>query len=111
MTIIILARKISTIKYAAGKKNETPSMTVFIGTMVYVLRDCGVSYSFVTVIGNQMAFRRPVFAPSILTLQAVTVVYSEVNNVCTIHSSVQPCHSDEYVLLLNNFSHLNVVAL
>ena len=35
------------------------------------------------------------------------MVLSEVNNVCNIHCMVQHCSSDEYVLLLNNFSHLN----
>ena len=57
-----------------------------------------------------MALRNPVFAPSVLTLQAVTVVLSEVNSVCNIHSRVQPYPADECVLLLNNFSHLNEVA-
>ena len=36
----------------------------------------------------------------------VIVVFSEMNSVCNIHSRVQPCSSDENVLLLNNFSHL-----
>ena len=50
------------------------------------MRSCNVSDSFVTVIGDQMALRRPVFAPSVLTLQAVTVVLREVNSVFNIHS-------------------------
>ena len=41
----------------------------------------------------------------------VTVVLSEVNSVCNNHSRLQPCSSDQYVLLLNNFSYLNGVTL
>ena len=59
------------------------------------------SDSLVMVIGDQMAIRRPFFAPSVLTLQAVTVVPHEVNTVCNIHSRVKPCYADEYILLLN----------
>ena len=33
------------------------------------------------------------------------------NSVCNIHSTVQLCPTDEYVLLLNNFCHLNGVAM
>ena len=33
------------------------------------------------------------------------------NSVCNIHSRTQSCPADEYILLLNNFSHLNGVAL
>ena len=44
------------------------------------------------------------FALSVVTLQAVTVVLWEVNSVYNIHSRVQPCPADEYVLLLNNQS-------
>ena len=76
-----------------------------------ILRGFSVSDSFVTVIGDQMALRRIIFVPFFVTLQAITVVLSEVNSVCNIHSSVQPYPSDEYVLLLNNFSYLNRVAL
>ena len=36
-------------------------------------RGCSVSDSFVTAIGEQMAFRS-IFVPSVVTLQAVTVV-------------------------------------
>ena len=44
--------------------------------------------------------RWPVFASSALTLEAVTVVFCEVNSVCNIHSRVQPCPADKYVHLL-----------
>ena len=71
-----------------------------------ILRSCCVSNSFVMVIGDQTTLRRPVFAPSILTLHAVSVVLSEVNSVCNIHSRVQPCSANEYVLLLNNLTTL-----
>ena len=63
------------------------------------------------VIGDHMVLRRPVLVPSVLTLHAVTVVLREVNGVCDIDSRVQSSPADEYVFLLNNFSHLNVVAL
>ena len=43
------------------------------------------------VIGDQMVFRRPVLGPSVVTLQAVTVVLWEVNIICNIHCRVQPC--------------------
>lgn len=79
------------------------------GYNMCILRGCCVSDSFVTDIGDQMALRRPVRAHSVLTLQAVTVLRLEVNSVCNIHSRVQPCPADEYVLLLNNCSHLNGV--
>ena len=49
-----------------------------------ILSACSVSDSFVTVIGDQMALRRPAFVPSVLTLQAVSVVLSEVKSVCNI---------------------------
>ena len=39
-----------------------------------ILRGCSVSDSFVTVMCDQMALKRPVFAPSVVTLQAVPVV-------------------------------------
>ena len=80
------------------------------GYNMCLLRSCSVSDSFVMVIDDQMVLRRPV-APSVLTLQAVTVVLSEMNSVCNIHSRVRPYPTNEYVLLLNNFSHLNGVAL
>ena len=41
-----------------------------------------------------MMLRMPVFAPSVLTLQAVTVVLSEVNSVCNTHCRVQICPAD-----------------
>ena len=63
------------------------------------------------VIDDQMTLRRPVFASSVVTLQAATVVLSEVNSVCNIESRVKSCPADEYVALLNNFSHLNRVTL
>ena len=69
-----------------------------------ILRGCSVSDSFVMVTGDQMALRRPVFAPSVLILQAVAVAVSEVNSVSNIHCRVQPCPADEYVLLLNNIA-------
>ena len=81
------------------------------GCNMCILRGCSASDSFVTVIGVQMALRRPVFVPSVLTLQAVIVVLWEMNSVCSIHSRVQPCPADEYILLLNNLSHLNRIAL
>ena len=43
-----------------------------------LLRGCSVSDSLVTVIGDQMALRRPDFAPPVLTLHAVAVVLLEV---------------------------------
>ena len=46
-----------------------------------------------------------------MTVQAVTVVFSELNSVRNIHSRVQQCPSEEYILQLNNLSHLNGVAL
>ena len=54
--------------------------------------DCSVSDSFVTVIGDQMALRRPVFVPS--------VVCWEVNSVWNIPTRVQQYPADEYALLL-----------
>ena len=77
-----------------------------------VLKPIYTQYSIlVMVIGNHMVFRSPVFVPSFLTLQAVTVVLWEVNSVCNSHSRLQSCPAEEYVLLLNNFSHLNGIAL
>ena len=70
-------------------------------------RGCSVNDSFVTVIGDQMALRRPAFVPSVLTLQSVTVMLWEVKSVCNIHPRVHTCSAFKYVLLLNNFSHLN----
>ena len=58
-----------------------------------------------------MVFRWPIFTLSVLTLQAINVVLWEFNSVCNIHSRVQPCPADGFELLLNNFSHLNGVAL
>ena len=75
------------------------------------LRGCDVSDSFVKVIGDQMVLRRPVFLPSVVTPQAVTVVFREVNSVCNIHSRIQPYLADENIHLLKNFGHLNRVAL
>ena len=60
----------------------------------------------VICLSRSRAIRRPVFAPSVLTLQAVTVVLWEVNGACNIHSRIQPCPSDIYVFLSNKFSHL-----
>ena len=66
----------NTKKVYIAVKNATPSGTVFIGTRVkYVITEgCNVSDSLATGIGDQMALRRSVFAPSVLTLQSVTVV-------------------------------------
>ena len=47
------------------------------GYNMCILRGCSVSDSFVMVIGDQMALRRPVSAPSVLTLQAVNCVCFE----------------------------------
>ena len=80
------------------------------GYNMCTLRDCSVTDWFVTVIGDHVALRRPIFHP-VLTLQAVTVVLWGVKSVCNIHSRVLPCPADEYVLLLNNFSHFNRVVL
>ena len=38
------------------------------GYNICILRGCNISDSFVMVIGDQMALRRPVFAPSVLTV-------------------------------------------
>ena len=76
-----------------------------------ILMGFSVSGSFVTVIGEQMAHRTPVFAPSVLTLQAVTMMLWEMNSVWKIHSRVQTRASYEYELLLNNWSNLNGIAL
>ena len=46
-----------------------------------ILRGFSVSDSFGTVIGDQMALRRPVFAPCVLTVQEINMVISEVNSV------------------------------
>ena len=69
-----------------------------------ILRGSNFSDSFVTVIGNQTTFRSLVFAHSVLTLQVVTLVLSEVNSVCRIHSRIQPYSSDEYVHMLKIFN-------
>ena len=53
-----------------------------------ILKGCSVAGSFVTTIGNQMALRKPVCMPSLLTLQAVTALLLEVRSVCNIHSKV-----------------------
>ena len=58
-----------------------------------LVRGCSVGDSFVTVNSDQMALRRPVFLPSVVPLQAVTVVLRE------------------FILLLNNFSHFNEFVL
>ena len=55
---------------------------------ICILRSCSVSDLCVTVIGDQMVLRRPVFAPPDVTLQVVNVVLSEMNSVCNIHSRV-----------------------
>ena len=55
--------------------------------------------------------KRPVYAPSVLTLPAGTVVLSVVNSVYNIHSRIKLCPGDEYILLFYNFKHLNRVAL
>ena len=55
-----------------------------------MMKGCNVSDSFVSVFGDQMAFRKSVFAPSVLPMQEVIVVLLEVNNVCNIHCRVQP---------------------
>ena len=68
------------------------------------LRGCSVGDSFVTVIGDQMALRRSVFAPSVLTLQAVTLVSSEVNSVLQHSLRVQPCPPLSLYLHHNSFS-------
>ena len=39
-----------------------------------MMRGCRFSDSFITAIGEQIAFRRPVLAPSLFTLKTVTVV-------------------------------------
>ena len=78
---------------------------------MWILRGCNISSSLVTVIGDQLALRRPIFASSVFTLLAETVVIWEVNSVWNIHSRIQPCPADKYILLLNNFSHLNRVTL
>ena len=64
------------------------------------------SDSFVMVIGDQMGVRRPVCALSVLTLWAVTVVFLVMNSVCNIHFRI-----NNAMTMLNNFSHLNGVAL
>ena len=74
---------------------------------MHILRGCNVSDSFVTVVSDQMALRRPVFAPSVWTRHAVIVV----NNVCNIHSRVQPWHADEYGTPVEQLSHFNRVPL
>ena len=42
-----------------------------------ILRSCNVSVSFVMVISDKMVLMRPVLVLSVLTLQAVTVVFSK----------------------------------
>ena len=44
------------------------------GHNMCILRGCSVRDLLVAVIGDQMTLRRSVFAPSVLTLHAVTVV-------------------------------------
>ena len=56
-----------------------------------------VSVSFVTVIAIKWHSGGKIFAPYLLTLQAVTVILREVNSVCNIHYTVQQCSADEYV--------------
>ena len=80
------------------------SNTLYSLAQVCVLRGCSVYNSFFTVIGEQMTLRRLVFSPCFVTLQAVTVMLCEVKNVCKIHSRVQPCPANEYLLLFNYFS-------
>ena len=100
------------LKYIAGKKMKHPQglCSLAPGYNMCMLRGCRVSDSCVMVLGDQMAFRRAVFAPSILTLQPVTVVLWEVNSICNIHSTVQPIPA-EYVLLMDNYSHMNGVRI
>ena len=86
--------KYSYLQYPQGLCSLAP------GYNMCILRGWSVSDSFVMVIGGQMASRRPVFVPSVLTLQAVTVVLWEVNSVCNIHSRVWPCPAKKYVLCL-----------
>ena len=56
------------LQHPQGQYSLTPAYNMWI------LKDCNVRDSFVMVIGNQMALRKPLFAPLVLTLQAVTVV-------------------------------------
>ena len=44
-----------------------------------IVRGRSVSDSFIAIIGEQIALRRPVLAPSGVTLQALIVVLTEVN--------------------------------
>ena len=85
------------INYIINGINYNVVIQIRVNKTTTLLRGCSVSDSLVTVIGDQMALRRPVFSPSVLILQAVTVVLWEVNSVCSIHSRVQPCPADEYV--------------
>ena len=66
----------------------------YFANKLYVMESNGSSFIFISLF-------------SIM----VTVVLLEVNNVYNIHSRVQSCPVFEYVLMLNNFSHLNGVAL
>ena len=95
--------------YTAEKKMQHPQglSSLAPGYNMCIMKGCSVSNSFIMVIGDQMALRRPVFGLSVLTLQAVTVVLLVVKSVCNIHTRVQSCPTDEYVLPFNNFSHLN----
>ena len=63
---------------------------------------CNVSDSIVMVISDKMAPRKS------NCVSSVSLMLLEVNSVCNIHSRVQPCLTDVYVLMLNNFSHLNM---
>ena len=89
---------------------QQPQYSLAPGCTMCILRGCSASDWFVTVIGDQMALRRTVFASSVLSLAAITVVLWELNSLCNIYSRVQPCPADEYILLSNNFSLLNGVA-
>ena len=51
--------------YNAGKKMQHPQglCSLAPGYTMCILRGCSISDSLVTVIGDQMALRRPVFVP------------------------------------------------
>ena len=60
--------------YNAGKNIKPPRTVLMVpGYNMCILRGFSVSDSFVTVIGDQMALKRPVFGPSVLTLKAVNL--------------------------------------
>ena len=82
------------------RKNETPSRTCSLvpeyNMCIDLLRGCSVSDSFVTAIGDQLALRGPVFAFSVVTLQAVIVVLSDANIVFYIQTRIQSCSVNEF---------------